>query len=304
MEVLESGNEYNNLILGDSRVVAGIDPLDLGENYYNLALGGGTPMEGYFMLRKLLENERKIDTILISYAPIHFEQSEMFWDRQLKYNFYDLKDIDEIFNELNTGREQFWSYDGEQTYAENETTKYLRKAYLNYFKFPSELRAELGKSLLLRGYSNYKVYDEITRRKGTYDFGKNEVSHELNVEAKREVFKPKEIIVKSLEKTFQLAIENDIQIVYVSLPMNEASYEALSQTYRKGVANLDAELRTKFPAVHFINDPIFYYGDNYFGDASHLNKKGRIKFTSSLKSQIKGGSNEQGNAIVDIKFLE
>ena len=41
-----------NIIIGDSRALAGIIPEIIGDDYYNLSYGGGTPIEGYFLLKK------------------------------------------------------------------------------------------------------------------------------------------------------------------------------------------------------------------------------------------------------------
>ncbi|WP_190810944.1 hypothetical protein [Flagellimonas sp. S3867] len=302
MEVMESNNTFSNLIIGDSRVIAGINPDALGSNYYNLALGGGTPMEGYYSLKRMLEAGKKVDTIVVSYAPIHFEQSEMFWDRQVKYNFYNLDEIDEIFSELNTENEIFWTYEGDKNFEESEKNTLIRRAYKTYFKFPTELRTELSKSFLLRGYTNYNVYQEIKNRRGCFDFGRADFSNDLNVEAKRIDFSPKKVLISSLEKMFALAEKNSVTVMYVSLPMNRTSYRALSDEYREGVKQMDRALKRKHPEVEFINPALVYYDDTYFGDASHLNKKGREKFTFELKQYVSKTLFESQNSLTGLEF--
>lgn len=304
MEIMDNDQTYDNLMIGDSRVIAGLDPEVFGDDYYNLALGGGTPMEGYFMLKNMLAANKKIDTILVSYAPIHFEQSEMFWDRQLKYQFYDFEDIHEIFEELNNKNEIFWEYEGDKFFANDEREKFIRKSYLTYLKSPMELRTELGKSLLLRGYSNYQVYDQIKAQRGYYDFGKKAFSNELNVEAKRERFLPKEIIVLCLEKMFDLAKKNNIKVVYLSLPMNKTSYNALSCSYKKGVVEMHYRLNKKFPEVQFNDQGIVYYEDDFFGDSSHLNKEGRKKYSQEIKTRLASDYNSDSNQFITAMQFE
>ncbi|MFI2743091.1 hypothetical protein ACG2LH_10155 [Zhouia sp. PK063] len=287
MNIVKQHSNYRNYVLGDSRAIAGLDAHILGEQYYNLALGGGTPMEGYYQLRKSIESGKKIDTLIISYAPIHFEQSEMFWDRQVKYNFYSLADVQEIFNILNSGNEIFWEYDGEKYYSNADLKKWQQKAFFIHYKSPITLRTELSKSFLLRGISNYKVYQEISDRKGSFDFGKAAVSHELNVEAQRTHFEPKNIILNSLKNTFALAKAHQIQVIYVSAPMNETSYNALHEPYKNGVLTMYAELQKEFPEVIFKDNGLVFYNDQFFGDPSHLNQNGRNKFTLETKKHLK-----------------
>ena len=66
------------------------------------------------------------------------------------------------------------------------------------------------------------------------DFGRDEENSELNVEAKRKNFLPKEIMVRSLNLIFDMAKENDITIMYLNFSMNQSSYQALTNEYKKG----------------------------------------------------------------------
>ena len=62
---------------------------DLGGRLLQFGIGWRYPYGRLFYAAKAhREQSQKIDTVLVSFAPIHFEQSEMFWERQIKYNFY------------------------------------------------------------------------------------------------------------------------------------------------------------------------------------------------------------------------
>ncbi len=283
MELINSKFDYKNLIIGDSRTIAGIDPQILGKSYYNLGLSGGTPVEGYFTLKKILENENKIDTILVSYGPFHLQWSDTFWERQLKYNFYEFKDINEIFYDLNTEQVKFWKEDVEK--LDSSILYFVLKAYLIKLRFPIFYRNELKNSLLLRGENNKKVYREIKNNKGQYLFGEKEFSHDLNYEAEMNSFEAKLIFINSLDKIFSLAANNDIQVVYINPPFNKSSYNKLNKTYIEDYNNSLQKLKIKFSEVIFSSD-IMYYEDNFFGDASHLNEKGKIKFSEEIKKKL------------------
>lgn len=288
MEVLDEPGEYSNFIFGDSRAIAGIDPRELGDHYYNLALGGGTPMEGYFMLRRLLENGNRVDTLIISYAPLHLEQSEMFWDRQMKYRFYDLADAREIFRELNQLNEEFWKYDDARLYTDSKRGSHIRQAYANFLRWPGTLRPELSKSLFLRGAQNLQIRAEVARRKGNFDFGRAKASHGLNVEAQREEFRPKRVIREALEQLLTMAGENNIHVVYTLLPVNATSYNHMTENYKAEVARYHSELAEMFPKVVFRETELKYFEDTCFGDASHVNTKGRERFMQGLLADLKG----------------
>ena len=51
----KTGTAARVLIVGDSRTKAGMDPALLWEGSYNIALGGTTPIEGYYALKEYIE---------------------------------------------------------------------------------------------------------------------------------------------------------------------------------------------------------------------------------------------------------
>ena len=285
MEITNSEHLYKNIIIGDSRAIAAFKPEILGNTYYNLALGGGSPIEGYYILKKVLKQQNKIDTLIVSFAPFHLEKADSFWERSLKFGFLNFKEIDEIFYEFNDSNEVFWEFN-DSTYYPNDIYSYLFHAYLNRIKFPTKVRPELAKSLFLRGAINEKVYEEIKVNRGYYNFGREEKSSQLNSEAKRNKFRSKSIMIESLEKLFTLAKENDIAVVFQATPMNKASYDALNPDYVKDYNILMADLSFKHDEVDFYG-AVFFYEDIFFGDPSHLNIRGTNKFSEEIKNKLR-----------------
>jgi hypothetical protein len=229
---------------------------------------------------------KRIDTLVVSYAPLHLEQDEMFWERPVKFGFYTLPELREILGPLNPQQETFWQYEDRDSYSPSEKADLMKTAWLSHYRFPYQLRTELSKSFLLRGFTNYRVYRSIQESRGCYDFGNAVASHDLNVEALRPAFRPKKVLTTMLESLFELAAENRITVVYASMPMNESSFRALSGQYRQGVDRLLLELRSRHPEVRFVNEPVAWLSDEEFGDASHLNARGRTRFSRRLKQLI------------------
>ena len=283
-EIIESRHPYGNIIIGDSRAIAAFVPEILGPSYYNLALGGGTPIEGYYILKRTLNNQNKIDTLIISFSPFHFEKADSFWDRSLKFGFLKFENINEIFLELNESNRMFWNFKySTMNYIDFNT--YFLQAYLNRIKFPTSVRSELANSTLMRGETNKQVYQDITKQRGYYPFGKGEVSHRLNSEAQRKTFTPKIIMIISLHKIFKLAEENGVKVIYQATPMNKSSYNNLKPNYVNDYHTLIKSFIDEYDWVEFRAD-IFYYEDTFFGDPSHLNSRGAIKFSEEIKHRL------------------
>ena len=82
-----------------------------------------------------------------------------------------------------------------------------------------------------------------------------------------------------------IARDNKIKVVYIVAPFNESSYNKLNKNYIKQYNTLFESLKRKYPEVEFSSE-LFFYNNSFLGDPSHLNIKGRSKFSNELKSQL------------------
>ena len=72
-------------------------------------------------------------------------------------------------------------------------------------------------------------------------------------------------------------------------PFNEASYKKINEKnsqYIKKYNNYINSLRLKYDNVSWYAD-IFYFGNEYFGDPSHLNTNGQNKFSTYVNEYLK-----------------
>ena len=288
-EYIQKNHNSENIIIGDSRALAGIVPDIIGDDFYNLSYGGGTPIEGYFLLKKYISKNIP-KTIIISFSPFHLEYSNVFFGRPLKYNIFSTKEIVEILKKSKELNNKFYNYDDRNLGYKNDL-EYL-SVYLesiltkwNFFYF---YRPEMRNALTqLRIFDNIKVYNEIKIRKGNYDFGKNNISSGLNFEAKNSHsgFVVSKVMDYYLNQIMQLALENKIKIYYIVTPFNETSYKNLNLNYVRDYDSYFQLLKNKYKNVVW-HHQIFSYEDSYFGDRSHLNSRGQIKFSKYIINDI------------------
>ncbi|MEY3442809.1 MAG: hypothetical protein RLZZ519_1090 [Bacteroidota bacterium] len=81
-----------NLVIGDSRPEMGLASKHL--RAWNYALGGTSPVEGYYMLQQL--QAVPIDTLYLSYSPFHFHFQDCFHTRSEYFGFIDPDYIQEV----------------------------------------------------------------------------------------------------------------------------------------------------------------------------------------------------------------
>ncbi|WP_405606325.1 hypothetical protein [Polaribacter sp. Asnod1-A03] len=285
----ENGKGYKNFIIGDSRAEAGIKPNLIESKFLNLSLGGSTSIEGYFILKDMLDKNIKIDTLIVSYGAIHFMASEHFFAHSLKLSLLNFNDVNKVFNELNEDRLTFWKPVEEQenmSYLENKLA--IIKSYLILLKWPLYFQTEITNSKFLRGNRNDVFYNDIIENKGYHLYGKGKESSELNEEAQKGVlnFVPNKVASNSLIKLLDLAKKNNIYLIYKNAPFNESSYVNITKEFNESYNEYFAALKLRYPNFKFDSD-LCFYKDEYFGDKSHLNDRGSSKFSLEINKSLK-----------------
>jgi hypothetical protein len=89
---LKTEKQAVNLVIGDSRPEMGLASKPL--RAWNLALGGTSPVEGYYMLQQL--REVQIDTLYMSYSPFHFHSQDCFHTRAEYFGFVEQAYLDTV----------------------------------------------------------------------------------------------------------------------------------------------------------------------------------------------------------------
>jgi hypothetical protein len=287
-DYIEKNHTAKNIIIGDSRAIAGFVPKILSKNFYNFALGGGTPIESYYILKKYLEKQ-KLDTVIISFSPIHLEKSIVFFERTLKFNFLSTKEISEVLSVTKKLNDNFPdSLNGNKGFKlPFDYYLFKSKTYLIKYKFFPYYVKDFRGSLYKPMYSTNKiVYDEINDRCGNYDFGRNDSAVGLNFEAlEKRAFRNSRVMDFYLKKILKLVSDNNIKAYYIIAPFNRDSYEHIDSNYvMKYNAYFDV-LKTQYKNIVWKNE-IFYYKNNCFGDPSHLNTRGQMKFSNYVKREV------------------
>lgn len=276
-EFLAQAHDSKNLVIGDSRALEGILPNKIGNNFYNMALGGATPVEGYYTLRRYLEANRP-QKIIISYAPFHLRSEETFYDRTLKFGYLTNADLWDFCQVVNQVKQTINGAKLESVYARYHY-------FLQYFLALNDVfyafRTNLKKLFYEEsGYLHNKdIYREITSQEGQHYFGTNPYFDDLNDEAKLKHFKDASVIINIyLRKLIELALDNNIRVYYINAPFNEASARALMVDFVADYNDYMQKLKNLYPQVDWHSD-LHYYSNNCFGDRSHLNHYGSQIFS-------------------------
>ncbi|MCD6556716.1 MAG: hypothetical protein J7K64_05920 [Bacteroidales bacterium] len=261
----------NKIFLGESRLNAGLDFTKIPDAY-SFASGGSTPVEMYYILKKYLKNHPKPDTVFLSISPRFFCETFAFWHFAVRNNVISHADLQEILSETEKNDTVLGSFP--------KLNYCLYKAdYLGYYQ------DDVLYNYVFTGYSeNKKMISEMQSMQGGRPHPGLKDSCSLpNYETKYTDFRPSSLLLKYFEKTADLCRKNNIKFFFFSMPMNESSFNVLKPDFVSKYQKTIQICAGKYPEFD-ISDSLYAYPDNYFGDASHLNPKGRKIFTNDFIS--------------------
>jgi hypothetical protein len=271
----ENETYYNLLMIGDSRAKVAFIPklFDVDNSVsINLALGGATPIEGYFVLKNYLRLNKKPKMILLSYAPFHFEKQDWYWTRTLNWGLITSVESDEVMDKAKSlndlkimgfrRKKEYWKYDPYQNIAEMKAG-FTRKRWL----------------------TNKVTMDYLIESRGHIYFGRGQKNSKPFAETRSGKFSVSVILDYYLKETIRLSNEHGIKVFYYTMPLNRTSEKLLEKEYK-----LDYDLYlNKISKEYNINvlNNLYFMADTNFGDASHL-YNGSDDVTIDMRKKIIG----------------
>lgn len=273
--VKDSAEDNSIIILGDSRAKAGFVPDLLSGECYNLSLGGATPIEGYYTLKEYLEHHPVPETVILSYAPMHYMDIDTLWTRSVYFHTMDTEDFMDIISTAKNYE------DNESILIDNYPVEYfMYKTYM-----PNKYATALKKAgFLFRFQKTKEKYAQMKEGRGQSYYGMADYSDSFNGEAKVADFSENDIITHYMEQIFSLCQTNNIQVIVKNMPMNEASYAILTEDFKTHYSQYMKALQSEYETVVF-DTTLTVYPNDYFGDADHLNPKGTQRFCGELTEQ-------------------
>jgi len=258
----KTNNDIDIIMLGDSRAKAGFKPNILKEyniSSINLSVGGATPVEGYYTLKRYLKNNKAPKNLVLSYTPTHLSTSDgCYFDRTVLFDFF----TDSEYKEVENLAIKFNDY-----YILNQ-----HKSYLDY-KYPTIYGKHFIEGIKnFRWLKNNKFLEDSKKDKGYHCFGTNDEAIGLNSEAEENKFILSKLYDYYLKKILDLAIKHKIRVYFYIMPFNESSYNVVKKEYVREYENYLKKLTSYKNIKMDVCNNIWYLSNDNFGDPSHLYK--------------------------------
>lgn len=267
----ENTRYYSTLILGDSSANAAYLPELLSEGTINLALGGTTPLENYYVLENWLAHHEAPKSIFLSFMDYHLLYDNMFYERTVYSHLLSPAQERQIVSDAFTI--------GEDYIAKSDARLQLF-VYDHYFpnKYMPSL---LNSGFTERRAQNEESYYSIALHRGAY-IGMTTDFYTVTKPNVYESFNTNPIFEEYMNRLLTLAQKNGITVYITSLP--KPGNAVLTDTYRE-------KRDGYYKALADAYDNTVYYAANktvsgaLFHDWEHFNLYGAQYWSKSIRNR-------------------
>lgn len=266
-------------IIGDSRAAAGIMPARLGAPALNLAIGGGSPVEGLALARRLVGCPQPPRLVILSFDAGHFMEPDLFWERSVRFGLIGRDDLAELA-EI-SARTGDWSvHEARQT----DGLSPAARAWVHHLRFPTlHFASVLRAGIFLRWPRTHAQYTATLNSRGHYHFGTDPGSDTAAREARLGPFAPRPVLARYFDQVLFLLAARGIEVLFVPVPVNEATAHAADPALASGFQTFLDGFEWRYPNFHRLGPVLTAWPNHWFGDGfAHLNPEGAIAFSDWL----------------------
>ncbi|MGH7155060.1 MAG: hypothetical protein ACREF3_14140, partial [Acetobacteraceae bacterium] len=273
------------LVVGDSRAAVDIEPAVLPVPVTNLAVGGGEAIEAFTAVRRALRCGKPPQLVIVSIDAAHFVLPDLFWERSVGFGWLTHRDVDRLAR-ISRRLHDLSIYGMKRS---DGLSPRLR-AGLYALRFPSLYFASLVHGgVLLRWDRNRHTLARTRASRGQYFYGTADGSSVVAAEGHLSRFAPLPVLDWYFDRMLAMLAARGIPVEFVSMPMNDATWEAVQPDVRAGfIAYLD-HYRAKYRNFHVVGDTFPHWPNRMFGDEFlHLNPAGAALFTAIFADWLDG----------------
>ncbi len=277
-------------IFGDSAVMDGIQPEKLGPNVINGAMMGCTPIESYFLVRRLLKAPARPLAVLLSYNAYHFVHPDFYWENTVKFGVISGREADEVMGQILELNDKELLTGTSLWHLEQRLYSFLlSRGFPSYYV--SSLFAEPYGA---REQENEEALKVIAQTRGQYYFPQADGSQELNADTKLKAFTVSPVVDHYFRKTLDLLKKENIPVYFYVMPINDSSVPHLDAGVIKAYREYLEGFTQEDSQFHILGPWQTVYSWKLFSDYSHLNIKGTLRFNHEFsrilnQARVPGG---------------
>ena len=261
----ESG--YKTVFLGDSTANAAFIPEALSDSVVNLAMGGATPAECYYIMNDYLANNTAPSDVFISFYDNHLYESTNFWNRTMySHRFTPLQNLRIIQNA--------------KKYKDN--TIFTDTCCLDYISYELYLPNKYITALTNAGFNqrrqaNKDAYYLIGLRSGRYLTKQSTQEDTAPLECSE--FTVSDLFDYYYRQLIDLCVTKGIRVHLIKLPL--PSDTVFTENYIRQFNGYYNDLKKDYPSIS-VDWLRGDYDKSCFCDQIHMNSHGALRFNTEL----------------------
>lgn len=273
------GDDFDTVILGDSGAMSAVIPRDIG-SCVNIAAGGATSIEMYYMFAQYLDNHAAPDNAVIMFAPFHYWHIDNYKTRTVYFKAIPLTKLPELYGNAKACDAASVLYDG-----------YITDELSARCGLPNKYLPAINAARFTGRYGgNTAAYGKLTESFGLGSFGDLEECYDESYEASYEdmvIDGDAKLITLYMQKLLKLCSDNGIHVILLQPAVNTATYNGLGVHYYASYRNYIKQISSVCEDIEYETNLRVYDG-MYFSDTSHLNAAGAEKFTAEIRDTYFG----------------
>ncbi|MDE2318290.1 MAG: hypothetical protein KGK02_01165 [Rhodospirillales bacterium] len=279
------------VVFGDSKAVAGILPTAMSIPVENLAFPAATPIETYFLVKRLLRCPEAPRLVIIAHSTIMYSRDKFFWSIAANSGILNRRDMQDVVAEARNLN------DIELENAERPSSvPYAFLPELYAARFPPLYFANLlGGYVAARWRYNERAYQEAISSYGRSSFGTAASSNGVSDEAQMDNWRPSPLINFYLNRTLGLLASHHVPVVMMTLPINAATCSHLPPTVQARFSVYLKKIAQNNANIVLTDSAIPCWPDRFFGDDMHFNMSGAVTYSHKLQSVIAEILNKREN---------
>ena len=277
-------------VFGDSIVLDGVQPERLGPGVINCAMNGSTPIESYFLIKRLIKAPARPQAVLLSYNAYHFVHPDFYWENTVKFGLVSGPEGGEVMDRIIQLKDaELLSGSGIWNLEQRLYSFLLSRGFPPYY-----ISSLVAEPFGVRQRENEEALKVIAQTRGQYYFPLSDGSQSLNADTQLKTFIVSPVVDYYFKQTLKILKSENIPVYFYAMPVNESSVPHLDSGVVKGYREyLEGQAKAD-PQFHILSKWLTVYPWKLFSDYAHLNEKGTLRFNHEFaqilnRSGVPGG---------------
>lgn len=279
LDMIESCDVGDTVIIGDSRPSASYVPRLMGEGVRNFAFTGMSPVEGYYVTRKILACPRPPKRYIIAFSPRLFKDSRWFWSHGVTFGALRGDDLTEVAAmESRFGRHDLYNYN----FGAEPPPAIKNWLYDHHFP-PFEFAALIAAATENRYRKNVDYYREVLANRGQHVVGVPlSCATRLTWEAEQAAFEQNPLNDAYFRRMLDAIHTAGGKVEIGPIPFSAMSIGAMKPSYRQAFDNYVLGVAASRPWLAMPRTLMPVMDNCAFGDDGHVNDRGASQFSRAF----------------------